>query len=741
MDYSAIAQQYGGTTVAPAPNATSAVDYNAIAQKYGAVSTPPPENPVASFAKGIYSGVASPLINILARPGQAVSHLIGNTEPQSGDVPIGFGASVHVNDPVEDIQNGKTPLQSVTSDVGRAAQTVALGLGPVAGGATYGGGAALEQNKPILPTFQGDNLIDKGVNLAADNVVGNAALGAGVGKLSAVGTKIAGKAIAKTGEGLKAIGGGADALYGSAQRNIEKVLAPTTKTNKLITQKLAPQAAREGLPVSLTRSSLLEKLQTTADQTGEKIDNVWANLPANSKVNVRPIVDSLEKAMNDLKIHGANGELIPSEQQPYFEQLSAKAEELKSLADANGDADAQAIRAYRQSLDQAVAKNKSTSFGFSPTDTAKMAGTKLTTNTTRGEIAKQVPGIAAPNKQFNLNQGLADVLDATITRKTGQSTPLGEKIMEGVGGAAGYATHGVFGGLEYGIVAKMASKVINSTAWQTASAAAKKSLADAIASGDSTAIATALKTGFKFAGTGLEHVGNFIQSLPDAASTLPRAAIPGTALPAAALPELGAKFALPAAGLPSLTGGNPFARTITYTRDQQPAKPVKTSPPPAKAPAKAPEHFILDGVDISPWATDPHHEQGVANIHQSLPDFSSPKDIHKYITTQFPKSTIKGVDIADAASRYKVNPKLLLSILQQDSSLGTKGLGKKTNNPGNVGNDDAGRIRRFKSMREGVMAAAALLAKMKVGSSLLPPAAAAGTLPATTTPQIAKPKR
>lgn len=504
---------------------------NDFKQKYGSSTPAPTSTPVADFARSVYSGVATPVLNMLARPGQAAVHLAGNEEPQSGDLPIGFGATAHINDPMQDTDTGgKSPTDAVTSDLGKAAQTIALGLGPVAGGAAFSGGAALDQNKPILPTGHGDNIVDKVTNLATDNVLGNAVTGAGLGKVGEAATGAIGKTIKSVGTGLKTFGSGADAIYGSAQKNIENVLAPTTKANKLATERLAPQAARVGLPISATRSSLLSKLNEGADTANAAITKAWSDLPAGSKVDVNPIINAISKQMGDLKVATPEGHIVPSEQQALYNQLETKASELLKLSDGKGYADAAALRSYRQSLDNAVAQNKSASFAFSPTDTAKLAGTKLVANASRGEIAKQLPGVGPANKAFNFNHGLADILDATITRKTGQGTPLGEKIMEGAGAASGFATHGVTGGIEYAVIAKIASKVLQSTAWQTASAAAKKQLADAIAAHDGGAIATAIKSGFKLTGTGLEHVGNFISGIPAASKSLPRTAIPGTTL-------------------------------------------------------------------------------------------------------------------------------------------------------------------------------------------------------------------
>jgi uncharacterized protein (DUF2384 family) len=58
--------------------------------------------------------------------------------------------------------------------------------------------------------------------------------------------------------------------------------------------------------------------------------------------------------------------------------------------------------------------------------------------------------------------------------------------------------------------------------------------------------------------------------------------------------------------------------------------------------------------------------------------------------------------------------KVVLTIAQQDSMFATKGLGKRTNNPMNWGNDDSGRIAKFKRVEDGLRRGIEQLSKFKV---------------------------
>lgn len=101
----------------------------------------PKDNPnaLAEFAKSIFTAPAT----IVARPFQAAAELAGVSDES-------------VNKFSHDISGGliaPTPQNygDVKKDVGRAAETVALGTGaPIAGGALFGAGASLEQGNDLL---------------------------------------------------------------------------------------------------------------------------------------------------------------------------------------------------------------------------------------------------------------------------------------------------------------------------------------------------------------------------------------------------------------------------------------------------------------------------------------------------------------------------------------------------------------------------------------------------------------
>ncbi len=123
---------------------------------------------------------------------------------------------------------------------------------------------------------------------------------------------------------------------------------------------------------------------------------------------------------------------------------------------------------------------------------------------------------------------------------------------------------------------------------------------------------------------------------------------------------------------------------------------------------------IVGGYDIGSYATDPNHEARVATIYNKVKTIGTAAQADNYIKSVAPGSPVKGTDVVAAAKARGVSVPIILAIMQQDSTFGTKGLAVKTRNPGNVGNTDSGATQTFPSWSAGVLAVANNLAKRKV---------------------------
>lgn len=126
-----------------------------------------------------------------------------------------------------------------------------------------------------------------------------------------------------------------------------------------------------------------------------------------------------------------------------------------------------------------------------------------------------------------------------------------------------------------------------------------------------------------------------------------------------------------------------------------------------------PNSKVLAGVDLSKYATDPQHFQKVSTIYNSLPDFKTADDINAHIKQIAPKSKITGDMVLNASKQYGIDPKLMVAIMRNDSDLGTLGLGAKTNNPGNIANNDRGNKFTYPNVNAGVVGVAKFLSEYK----------------------------
>lgn len=147
MDYTTLAKQYGGTSIA----STGKVDYSNLAKQFGGTSvspssevitpSPSPKENSASGVGGFVKGLVRAPLTMLARPIQAAAELLGAKAEDVNKYDLGgLVAPVPQN------------FSDVGKDVGRGVQTAALGLGPVSGGALFGAGNSLEQGNDLLST-------------------------------------------------------------------------------------------------------------------------------------------------------------------------------------------------------------------------------------------------------------------------------------------------------------------------------------------------------------------------------------------------------------------------------------------------------------------------------------------------------------------------------------------------------------------------------------------------------------
>ncbi len=96
---------------------------------------------------------------------------------------------------------------------------------------------------------------------------------------------------------------------------------------------------------------------------------------------------------------------------------------------------------------------------------------------------------------------------------------------------------------------------------------------------------------------------------------------------------------------------------------------------------------VLLKYNIVPYATDPYHETKIQNILERIGIMDTPEQIASYLQKNTPDTPVTGYMIFNSASKYNVDARLMMAIMELDSRYGTQGLGARTFNPGNVGNN------------------------------------------------------
>ena len=128
---------------------------------------------------------------------------------------------------------------------------------------------------------------------------------------------------------------------------------------------------------------------------------------------------------------------------------------------------------------------------------------------------------------------------------------------------------------------------------------------------------------------------------------------------------------------------------------------------------------VVMGYDISRYATDPTHEKKVGAFAGQMVHLDNASAIDQHIQSIAPGSPITGQMVMEASKQHEVSPAMILALMRQDSAYGTRGLAVKTQNPGNVGNDDAGNTRTYPTWGAGVDAVAQWLSRNRDGTQPL----------------------
>lgn len=450
MDYAALAKQFGGTT-APAP--TGGIDYAALAKQFGgttapATSAPTPAAPAQpGFFKRVGKGLVQDLITPAVRAGQAIRATFRNdqtagTQPEDVSIPLLGKYTI-------------PPLKSLPQAISESGKVASFAIkNPIIAGITYGGSNALSENS------------------SPSEIAKQAAIGGATG-LVLKGASSLLKKVAPV---------ASDTLDASAQKSYSQALAPTKAENKFLTSKIAPEMAARKI-TAFSRQGLQKQAEAGMNEIGPKIEEAYNKLPADARIHTDPLIQHLEDAKQRFVTTNINPETKASVKSVWNPSAYQNLDTLQKEIMQNGSSmSVESLRKAKQILDSTVAQAKGY-MGKTLTEGSQIDASRELANAMRSELAKAHPDIAALNKQYNFWSNLNKVVSDTIARKSGQATPLSQKIATSVGAAAGLS-HGPTGAIEAGYIFKKIAQIADSAAWKTISAANKTRLADALSKSD-----------------------------------------------------------------------------------------------------------------------------------------------------------------------------------------------------------------------------------------------------------------
>lgn len=273
-------------------------------------------------------------------------------------------------------------------------------------------------------------------------------------------------------EGLPFLAG---PLKKAATAQYERALAPTTKINKAITQKIAPQMIDRGVQGSL--GGMEERASAQATNLKPQLDAAYQATPASATVGSgSQIVRDLENLKGKYTVQGmpANPNAVNA--------ISGVQDVVKQYGN---DIAPDSLRKLKQIFDDPVAARGGYA-GADLTTAYTLKAQKAAANSIRSIMSQASPDVAALNKEVSFWLDVQRVTKQSGLRRTGQEGGLLKTLWPAAAGAVGFEVGGVHG-LEAALGTAATAKLyqaLRSPTWRTFSAVQKSRLADALASGD-----------------------------------------------------------------------------------------------------------------------------------------------------------------------------------------------------------------------------------------------------------------
>lgn len=355
----------------------------------------------------------------------------------------------------------------------------------------------------VLPMV-GPAAANAGEQIASGDIAGG--LGATTGLLTpsalAAGRGIAAPVRARVAEGL----------HQDALTRVGKALNPTTRENKVRTERIAP----EMLERRVTARNLQKLEETAAAKSNEAGAKVEAALAphADDLRDTMSLVDELEKAKEEFTGTTATGEKVINDKGRV-----GRIQKLQDTLMEYGDQiSVGSMVKLRRNWDRVVEAGK----GFTTPKAGERAwAAREGRSVLRDDLVEAVPNLDQVNADFSFWQTLEDITAATNQRRQGQKGDLTSTIA-GAGGAVAAevmmpGAGAVKGGLQAALGAKVFASLkrfVDSPGWQLWSAVQKERLADALMSKDVNRVQGLISEGMRAASQGSRTMGRLQSGRP-----------------------------------------------------------------------------------------------------------------------------------------------------------------------------------------------------------------------------------
>lgn len=257
-------------------------------------------------------------------------------------------------------------------------------------------------------------------------------------------------------------------IRSGATENIYKVLAPTTKANKITTSKLAPEILKRPFKdtFALTRTGLEKKAATGKELAGDAI-NDYGDLKGATPT--KHVVDALEAEKSQ---YSAGGKIVNAD---AVDKLSKVQDIIKQYGDTMEN---NTLRDVRRIFDAEIQRSKG--FQLPPSEGSMLDAKKVASDKIRGLLAEADPNLDKINKEYTFWKNLEGVMRDTNTRKVGQTGFIDTLTTVGGASTGSTATDMALKAVTF----RWLGAALRSPGWKLASARTRNAIADSIATGD-----------------------------------------------------------------------------------------------------------------------------------------------------------------------------------------------------------------------------------------------------------------